>query len=112
MTGLTTDQILSAFKPSRSMKDWQLRSDGDGNWFYEQYVRFYDPAHKAMCAGGLPDCAKRKVGSEPYYDLTTKKIVDAPRVYIDHYPQKGEWEHFKAIDDVIASNLYKEMVHA
>ena len=101
-----TDQIVLAFRPSRQMKDWQLRADGDGNWFYEQYLRFYDTAHNGFCAGGFDKCGKRNVGHEPYYDLTTKEITEPPRVYITHCPKKGEWEKFKIIDDVRASSLF------
>lgn len=103
-------EIVRAFKPSDNLKDWGCRSDGDGNWFYEQYVRFYCTGCKTLRAfcQFISHVSERNVGKEPYYDLIAKKIVPAPRIYITHHPKKGEWEHLKTVADLKASPLYRE----
>lgn len=48
----------------------------------------------------------RDVGREPYYNLVTGEITAPPRLYITHYPKKGEWEHLKTVGDLKQSPLY------
>jgi hypothetical protein len=106
-----TDQIVLAYTPSRFMKDWQLRADGEHHWFYEQSLRFYDTGCKVYASTCLrnPPLHKRAVAKEPYYNIITKEETPAPRIYITHHPKKGEWENYKTADDVINSPLFISM---
>lgn len=102
-------QIVHAYTPSDLIKDWMLGSE-DEQWFYRPRTRFYCTKHMkaGLSCSGTRDAAPRKVGREPWYNLKTKEITAPPRIYIDHYPEKGEWEHLKTIDDIKRSPLYKE----
>lgn len=102
-----TDEIVLAFRPSKQLKDYCFRGDGDGHYFYEQRVRFYDPGcnvFEAACPYA-PARHDRHVGHEPYFDLDSQQVVDTPRIYVTHHAQKGEWERLKTVDDLLASRL-------
>lgn len=103
-----TSEIVLAFTPSNLMKDWQLESK-DGDWFYEPIVRIHCLKHREaeLCCGYWDHAIHQH--PEPYYDKVAKRKVELPRLFLKHYPQKGEWEHFKTIDDVKQSPLYRKM---
>lgn len=105
---MNEDQIVLAFTPSEKKKDWGLRFM-DEDIFYEPYVRFYCTGCEKLGTGctSKTDGHPRKVGKEPYYNLKTKQIVDPPRIYVTHHPLKGEYEHWKTIDDIKNSPLHK-----
>ena len=96
--------IVLAFVPSNKKSDYACMADGDGNWFYEQWTKFYCLVCQEIGICHYED-HKRDVGDEEYYDLRAKKVVTPPRLYITRHPQKGEWEHFKTIDEVKDSEL-------
>ena len=102
------DKIVLAYTPSDKFSDWCCLADGDGNWFYEQRVRFYDAGCKEFNATCLwrPPRHERETGKEPYYNLVTKTVTAVPRVYITHCPSGEEWRKFKTIGDVRKSTLY------
>ena len=106
-----TDQIVLAFRPSKSMKDWYMGSDGQ--WFYEQRVRFYCTECKrlrAHCPG-----INRAVGKEPYYNLNKQEIVDPPRVYLKGRPDKffnDPMVKFDTIDEVKTSAVFDREIQA
>ena len=94
-------EIVLAFTPSKSLKDWTLRYDDE--WFYEPIVRFYDLGCKKLDAYCKDH--RRNVGKEPYYDLKEEAIVPAPRVYLTERPDSYS---FKTIDEVRKSSIFKE----
>lgn len=99
--------IVLAYTPSNNKKDWQLRADGEHNWWYEPHMRSYCTLHKRIGAPCWDSNHRGAMWGTHHLNLKTNEIsANPPRIYITHYPQKGEWEHIKTIDDLRKSDLY------